>query len=110
MLADHGLSLSLNGQVVIIGALLAAFPADALSNPELAALLAFVELTQHSLETAAAYLALAERHASDILAERQRQFAVVLAIVRLGSPAGAVISSRRSARWVRCSNRSRRTR
>ena len=51
--------------------------------PELAALLAFVELTQHSLETAAAYIALAERHASEVLAERQRHFAVVLAIVRL---------------------------
>ena len=83
LLADHGLSLSLDGQVATIGALLAAFPADALSHPELAALLAFVELTQHSLDTAAAYIALAERHASEVLAERQRHFAVVLAIVRL---------------------------
>ena len=83
LLADHGLSLSLDGQVATVGALLAAFPADALSHPELAALLAFVELTQHSLETAAAYIALAERHASEVLAERQHHFAVVLAIVRL---------------------------
>ena len=83
LLADHGLSLSLDGQVATIGALLAAFPADALSHPELAALLAYVELTQHSLETAAAYIALAERHASEVLAERQHHFAVVLAVVRL---------------------------
>ncbi len=83
LLADHGLSLSLDGQVATIGALLAAFPADALSHPELAALLAYVELTQHSLETAAAYIALAERHASEVVAERQHQFAVMLAVVRL---------------------------
>ena len=83
LLADHGLSLSLDGQVATIGALLPAFPADARSHPELAALLAFVELTQHSLDTAAAYIALAERRASEVLAERQRHFAVVLAIVRL---------------------------
>ena len=83
VLADHGLSLSLNGQVATMGALLTAMPADTLSNPELAALLAFVELTQHSLETAGAYIVLAERHAPQVRAERQRQFAVVLAIVRL---------------------------
>ena len=83
LLADHGLSLSLNGQIATIGALLTAFPADALSNPELAVLLAFVELTQHSLETAATYIMLAERHAPQVPAERQHHFAIVLAIVRL---------------------------
>ncbi len=83
LLADNGLSLSLDGQVATIGALLAAFPADALSQPELAALLAYVELTQHSLETAAAYITMAERHASEVLAERRHQFAVMLAVARL---------------------------
>jgi len=83
VLADHGLSLSLDGHVAIIGALLAAFPADALSNPELATLLAYVELTQHSIETAAAYITLAQRHASEVLAERGNHFAVMLAIDRL---------------------------
>jgi LuxR family maltose regulon positive regulatory protein len=83
VLADHGLSLSLDGQVATIGALLAAFPPDALSHPELAALLAYVELNRHSLQTAAAYITLAERHASEVLAERQRQFSVMLAVVRL---------------------------
>ena len=80
---DHGLSLSLDGQVATIGALLAAFPADALSQPELAALLAYVELTQHSLERAAAYSTVAERHASEVLAERRDHFVVMLAVVRL---------------------------
>jgi LuxR family maltose regulon positive regulatory protein len=83
LLADYGLSLSLDGQVATIGALLAAFPADALSDPELAVLFAYVELRQHSLETAAPYVRLAERHASEVLAERQHHFALVLAIVLL---------------------------
>jgi LuxR family maltose regulon positive regulatory protein len=83
LLADHGLSLSLDGQVATIGALLAAFPTDELSRPELAVLLAFVELTQHSLETAAAYIALAERRASGVLPDRHDHFAVMLAVVRL---------------------------
>ncbi len=73
LLADHGLSLSLDGQVATIGALLAAFPADARLDPELAAVRAYVELRQHSLEAAAAYITLAERHASEVLAERQHQ-------------------------------------
>ena len=85
LLADHGLSLSLDGQVATVGALLAAFPADALSHPELAALLAFVELTQHSLETAAAYITLAERRASEVLAERRAS----LRGRARGRPAGA---------------------
>ena len=83
LLSDHGLSLSLDGQVATIGARLAAFPADALSQPELAVLLAYVELTQHSLETAAAYVTLAERHAPEVLAERRNHFAVMLAVARL---------------------------
>ena len=83
LLADLGLSLSLDGQVATVGALLAAFPADALSQPELAELRAYVELTQHSLDTAAAYIALAERHASEVRAERRSHFAVMLAVDRL---------------------------
>ena len=42
---DHGLSLSLDGRSRRSGAA-AAFPADALANPELAAFLAYVELTR----------------------------------------------------------------
>jgi LuxR family transcriptional regulator, maltose regulon positive regulatory protein len=83
LLANHGLSLSLDGQVATIAALLAAFPADEQSHPELAALFAHVELTQHSLVTAAAYIGLAERHGSEVSADRQHQFAVMLAVVRL---------------------------
>jgi LuxR family transcriptional regulator, maltose regulon positive regulatory protein len=40
-------------------------------------------MNQHSLEAAAAYITLAERHASEVLAERQHQFALMLAVVRL---------------------------
>ena len=83
LLADHGLSLSLDGQIATVGALIAAFPADALSDPELAVLRAYVELRQHSLETAATYITLAERHASEVPAERQLHFAIVRASVRL---------------------------
>jgi LuxR family maltose regulon positive regulatory protein len=83
LLADHGLSLALDGQVATVEALLTAFPAEAKSHPELATLLAYVELTQHSLERAAAYMALAERRASELHADRQRQFALMLALVRL---------------------------
>ena len=82
LVADHGLSLSLDGQVATIGALLASFPPDALSDPELAALLAYVELTQHSLDTAATYLTLAERRAP-VIDGRERHRAVMLALVRL---------------------------
>ena len=83
LLADHGLSLCLDGQVASVIALLAAFPANALSDPELAILRAYVELRQHSLEMAAAYLTLAKSHTSEVPADRQHHFAVMLAVVRL---------------------------
>ena len=54
----------------------------------LAALFAYIELTQHSLETAAAYIALADRHASEVLPERRHQCAVMLAVARLGLARG----------------------
>ncbi|TAK01740.1 MAG: LuxR family transcriptional regulator, partial [Chloroflexota bacterium] len=83
LIADHGLSLSLDGQVATVGALLGAFRAAAQSQPELLLLRAFVELTQHSLETAADYIALAERHAPEVGPDRHSQFTMLLAVARL---------------------------
>ena len=80
MLVDHGLSLSLDGQVATIGALLAALPPDALSGPELAALLAYVELTQHSLEHCRGIRRAGRATCTPSSSlERRRQFAVMLA-------------------------------
>jgi LuxR family maltose regulon positive regulatory protein len=83
LLADNSLGLTLDGKVETIASLLAAFPASAMSQPELAALRGYIELTRHSLETAAAYISLAERHASEVGAGRDHRFSVMLAVVRL---------------------------
>ncbi|KFF98327.1 hypothetical protein IQ62_25245 [Streptomyces scabiei] len=83
LLADHSFSLSLNGQGATVGALLAAFPADALSDPELAAVFASCKLAGGSLDDAAAYIALAERNASAVRDEPRRRLDVTLAVARL---------------------------
>ncbi|MDX3129378.1 LuxR C-terminal-related transcriptional regulator [Streptomyces europaeiscabiei] len=83
LLADHSFSLSLNGQGATVGALLAAFPADALSDPELAAVFASCKLAGGSLDDAAAYIALAERNASAVRGEPRRRLDVTLAVARL---------------------------
>jgi LuxR family maltose regulon positive regulatory protein len=83
LLAEHGFSLSLDGRGAAIGGLVAAFPTETLTDPELAAYVAYWEVTQHSLDAAAAHLALAERHASHALPERQRRVEALLATARL---------------------------
>ena len=83
LLAEHGFSLSLDGRGAAIGALVAAFPAETLTDPELAAYVAYWEVSQHSLDAAAAYIALAERHAQHVLPERQRRVDALLATARL---------------------------
>jgi len=83
LLSDHGFSLSLDGQAATMRNLLRAFPPDALADPELAAFLAYLELTQHSLETATGYIALAERHASKAPPERRHRLGVTLGVARL---------------------------
>jgi LuxR family transcriptional regulator, maltose regulon positive regulatory protein len=83
LLADHAFSLALDGQGATIGALLAAFPADARSNPELAAIFAHQQLARGSLDDAAAYVAVAERHAAEVPTERRHRFEVSLAVARL---------------------------
>ena len=83
LLADHSFSLSLNGQEATVSALLSAFPADAVSDPELAAVFAGDQLARGSLDDAAAYVALAERNASAVSDERRRRLEVALAVARL---------------------------
>jgi LuxR family maltose regulon positive regulatory protein len=83
LVADNALALTFNGQMGTVNALLAAFPPDAASDPELALRFAWRELTHGSLEEAAGYIALAERTASAVAEERRRGFEVALAVVRL---------------------------
>ena len=54
------------------------FPKEAFANPELAAFLAYGEVIRPSLDTAASYIALAERHASEVPEERVPLFEAML--------------------------------
>ena len=83
LLADHTFGLWLDGRGATLVALIAAFPADAPPSPELAVLFAYREMAQGSLEDAAAYLALAERHAAEVADQHRQRFDVVLAVMRL---------------------------
>jgi LuxR family maltose regulon positive regulatory protein len=83
LLSDHGFSLSLDGHGATARLLLAALPADALADPELAAFLAYLEVTQHSLQTATGYIALAERNAAKVPPDRGHRLDVTLAVARL---------------------------
>jgi LuxR family maltose regulon positive regulatory protein len=83
LLAEHGLTLSLDGQGAAVDRLLAALPANARQEPELAAFMAYQELSAHSLGTAASYIALAEQHRADVPPERRARFGLNLAVARL---------------------------
>ena len=83
LLVDHSLTLALNGQHATLAALIARFPANGRPSPELALLFANRELTDGSLDSAAAYLSLADRYASELRDDRRRRFEVVLAVTRL---------------------------
>ena len=83
LVADQSFSLSLDGQEATLHALLAAFPEDALSDPELARAYASDQLTYGSLESAATFLTLAERRASEVPDERRHQFDVALGVARV---------------------------
>ena len=83
LLADHTFGLWLNGRGATLAALIAAFPADAPPSPELALLFAYREMAQGSLKDAAAYMALAERHAAEVADQQRQRFDVVLAVTRL---------------------------
>jgi LuxR family transcriptional regulator, maltose regulon positive regulatory protein len=83
LIGQYGFSLALDGSFATMQALLEAFPAEALANPELAAFLAYGEVIRPALDTAAAYIAVAERHASEVPEHRRRVFEAMLATTRL---------------------------
>ncbi|MEA2619005.1 MAG: LuxR family transcriptional regulator, maltose regulon positive regulatory protein [Chloroflexota bacterium] len=84
LLADHSFSLLLNGRGATTDALLRAFPAGTLSaDAELVALHAGAHLARGSFDEAAAHIALAERRAATVPAERRLGFHLGLGLVRL---------------------------
>jgi LuxR family maltose regulon positive regulatory protein len=83
LVGQYGFSITLDGSFATMTALLEPFPAGALANPELAAFLAYGEVIRPSLDTAAAYIAVAERHASEVPEVRRRSFDAMLATARL---------------------------
>ena len=83
LIGQHGFSIGLDGGFATMTALLEQFPKSALANPELAALLAYGEVIRPSLDTAAAYIAVAERHAAEVPEERRQVFQAMLATARM---------------------------
>jgi LuxR family transcriptional regulator, maltose regulon positive regulatory protein len=83
LLADHITDLLLRGQAATVGSLLTAFPADEFSDPQLDVACACHQLVCGTLDGAAAYIALAERHAAEVPDERRRRFEMLLAVARL---------------------------
>ena len=83
LLADHTFNLWVNGQQATIHALLADFPDEAVSDPELAVVFAADQLARGSLDDAAAHIALAERYVAALPAERRHRLEVAIALARL---------------------------
>ena len=102
-LFDHALGLYLNGQAATRDALIAAFPANVLADPELILLSAGEPLMRGELDEAAAHISLAERRASAVSPERRRIFEIFVAIARLAvarrrGDFGSVVDSLQSLR------------
>jgi LuxR family maltose regulon positive regulatory protein len=83
LIGQFGFSIALDGSFATMRALLERFPKEAFANPELAAFLAYGEVIRPSLDTAAAYIALAERHAAEVPPEREPLFEAMLGTARL---------------------------
>jgi LuxR family transcriptional regulator, maltose regulon positive regulatory protein len=81
-LADHALSLTLDGQAQTMQALLRAFPPGA-DHPALALVRAMGDLVQGRLGEAAAHLAVAETYAQTAPPKRQRRLRVAIASLKL---------------------------
>jgi LuxR family transcriptional regulator, maltose regulon positive regulatory protein len=82
LLADYSFSMTLDGQLQTIQALLQAFPPGA-DHPELAVVHATVDLVQGRLDEAAAHLAVAETYAETAPPDRQRRLQVAVASLKL---------------------------
>ncbi len=83
LIGQFGFSLALDGSFATMRALLEPFPKEAFGNPELAAFLAYGEVIRPSLDTAASYIALAERHATEVPPERRPLFQAMLTTAKL---------------------------
>ncbi|MBE2320640.1 AAA family ATPase [Solirubrobacter sp. CPCC 204708] len=83
LLADHQVSLVLNGRWGTVHGLLKQFPEAARPDPELMALHATDLLIYGALDDVEAYRGLAERHAEAVPVERRRHFAIMLGLVRV---------------------------
>jgi LuxR family transcriptional regulator, maltose regulon positive regulatory protein len=84
LLADHVLSLTLDGEQGAIASLLRSFPPGASAqDPDLALAHAASELAQGRLDEAAAHLALAEAQLDNIAPERRRGVETAIASSRL---------------------------
>jgi LuxR family transcriptional regulator, maltose regulon positive regulatory protein len=82
LLADHSLSLALDGQAQTMQVLLAAFPPGA-DHPELAVVRAMGDLARGYLDEAAAHLTAAEAYADAASPRRQRRLRVAIASLKL---------------------------
>jgi LuxR family transcriptional regulator, maltose regulon positive regulatory protein len=82
LLADHSLSLALDGQAQTTQALVAAFP-PGVDYPELAQVRAMGDLAKGRLDEAGAHLAVAEAYAETAPPGRQRRVRVAVASMRL---------------------------
>ena len=82
LLADHSLSLMLDGQAQTMQALLRAFPPGA-DHPELALVRATVDITQGRLDEAAVHLAAADAHARTAPPDRRRRRQMAIAALNL---------------------------
>ncbi len=79
LLADHNVDLLLDGRAGALCDLLSAFPEDASAeDPELALVFAGARLLEGALEESARYVALAERLANTVPADRERRFELLL--------------------------------
>jgi LuxR family maltose regulon positive regulatory protein len=84
LLADRSLSLSLDGQVRSIDALLDAFPSGASADdPELALVRAGSAMVRGRLDEAGALLAVAETHVETTETERQSRLRVAIAMLKV---------------------------
>jgi LuxR family maltose regulon positive regulatory protein len=84
LLADRSLSLSLDGQVRSVEALLDAFPSGTLADdPELALVRAGSALVRGRLDEAGALLTVAETHVETTETDRQRRLRVAIALLKV---------------------------
>jgi LuxR family transcriptional regulator, maltose regulon positive regulatory protein len=83
LLTDHFLGLILDGQGATAHRLLARFPAEIATDPELAAVMAADEVVRASLDGAERHLARAEQEKASVPPDRRWQFEVNLTIMRL---------------------------